>query len=572
MSSFVSLMNDSELDISNATINSLYLPNINPNTITYVNATNYLDSIGLTNGQVLIGSTAAAPVAATLTEASNITITNGAGTISIGVDSSPVFSGTVTAGAIATSDVSSNTIEVHTITSDTLISANAISCESILTKSTTDISLSASKLVSTNASSRLQSVTLSNANGCNTSFSGSTLTCTMTQDLQTSGSPSFAGLTINSSSPLTINAASGDAWNFICGSGSGVVNTFMTLPRITTPCIFVMSESAQTINGVKTFGSAPILNALTATRLLATDASKATQSVTISNANGCNASFSGSTLTLTMTQNLTTTGTPTFANLIDSGLTATALVASTASKQLQSVIISNANGCNASFIGSTLTCTMTQNLQTSASPSFVALTLNSSSPLVINSTPDRFALQCATGVGASNSTFTLPRTGTTADFIVSETAQTINGTKTFGSGIMLPTSGGTATSFSYYEEYTHTTSWNGAYGASSVSGNVTVTRIGRMVTCQFPQILGTCTATFSLWMIVNLPARFCPPSDLYIVQGIAQTAAGTINSSGIFYISATGNFQFHNGVGQTFNSAGSPTVGLAQACSVTYTI
>ena len=36
-----------------------------------------------TNGQILIGSTGAAPVASTITAGSNITVTNGAGSITI---------------------------------------------------------------------------------------------------------------------------------------------------------------------------------------------------------------------------------------------------------------------------------------------------------------------------------------------------------------------------------------------------------------------------------------------------------------------------------------------------------
>ena len=146
--------------------------------------------------------------------------------------------------------------------------------------------------------------------------------------------------------------------------------------------------------------------------------------------------------------------------------------------------------------------------------------------------------------------------------------------KTFGSGILLPTTGGTATSLDYYETYTHTTSWNGAYGAGSVSGDVTYTRVGRMVTAVFPVILGTCTATQVLWQITNSPTRFRPPTDLYFTCGTIQVGAGPILSAiGVIYISAGGNNQIHNGAGgATFNSAGSPTVGLYQSVAVTYSV
>jgi len=70
-------------------------------------------------------------------------------------------------------------------------------------------------------------------------------------------------------------------------------------------------------------------------------------------------------------------GTVTVPNLIDSGLTATTLTSTNGSKQLQSVTISNSNGCSTSFSGSTLTCSMLQDVSSSGSPSFTAVTLTS---------------------------------------------------------------------------------------------------------------------------------------------------------------------------------------------------
>src|SRR6185312_14677007 len=82
-------------------------------------------------------------------------------------------------------------------------------------------------------------------------------------------------------------------------------------------CELVLSEavSGSTINGTRTFGSAPILSALTASELVATDGSKALQSVTIANSNGSNGSFSGSTLTLSNSQDISSTASPTWNNI-----------------------------------------------------------------------------------------------------------------------------------------------------------------------------------------------------------------------------------------------------------------
>lgn len=58
-------------------------PGGSTNAIQYNNAGAFAGVGPLTNGQLVIGSTSAAPVAATLTAGSNVTITNGAGTITI---------------------------------------------------------------------------------------------------------------------------------------------------------------------------------------------------------------------------------------------------------------------------------------------------------------------------------------------------------------------------------------------------------------------------------------------------------------------------------------------------------
>jgi hypothetical protein len=57
--------------------------NLTARGVVYANASQDLTSVALTNGQLLIGSTGADPVAATLTAGTNISITNGAGSITI---------------------------------------------------------------------------------------------------------------------------------------------------------------------------------------------------------------------------------------------------------------------------------------------------------------------------------------------------------------------------------------------------------------------------------------------------------------------------------------------------------
>lgn len=69
---------------ASVTTTNLTLSGLTANTIVTANASKQLTSVALTNGQLLIGSTGNAPVAATITAGTGISVSNGAGTITIG--------------------------------------------------------------------------------------------------------------------------------------------------------------------------------------------------------------------------------------------------------------------------------------------------------------------------------------------------------------------------------------------------------------------------------------------------------------------------------------------------------
>lgn len=69
---------------ASVTTTNLTLSGLAANTLVYANASKQLTSVALTNGQLLIGSTGDAPVAATITAGTGISVSNGAGTITIG--------------------------------------------------------------------------------------------------------------------------------------------------------------------------------------------------------------------------------------------------------------------------------------------------------------------------------------------------------------------------------------------------------------------------------------------------------------------------------------------------------
>lgn len=64
---------------------SVQIVGLDPHSIPFIDGSNDIDSKTLTNGQLLIGSTGADPVAATITAGQSMDVTNGAGSITIGV-------------------------------------------------------------------------------------------------------------------------------------------------------------------------------------------------------------------------------------------------------------------------------------------------------------------------------------------------------------------------------------------------------------------------------------------------------------------------------------------------------
>jgi hypothetical protein len=69
--------------LNTTSLGQLVFPNISANSALYLDASNIVTSAVLTNGQLLIGSSGAAPVAAAITAGAGITVTNGAGSITI---------------------------------------------------------------------------------------------------------------------------------------------------------------------------------------------------------------------------------------------------------------------------------------------------------------------------------------------------------------------------------------------------------------------------------------------------------------------------------------------------------
>lgn len=258
----------------------------------------------LTNGQILIGRTALAPTASTLTAGASISITNGAGSITINTiqdirtSASPTFAGLSINGNITCSGlVDGVDVSAFKADYDSKVDQNVKT-----TASPTHVNLTLTGFLT------VQGFGSSFTWGCN--FGDSVV------------APSFVA-SATSNQLLLGNLAAPFRYTIISAPTPAAGPRTYTVVDAGADANFIVSEGAQTKNGVLTLGSLPVLSAATATRLLATDASKGVQSVTITNANGTNVSFAGSTLAFSMTQDLQTSASPTWNVVNASGLTIT---------------------------------------------------------------------------------------------------------------------------------------------------------------------------------------------------------------------------------------------------------
>ena len=377
------------------------------------------------------------------------------------------------------------------------------------------------------------------------------------QNIHSAATPTFASLFLEATSnQITLGAVRTVTIN---APTPATLSRTYTIPDPGANASFVMTELAQTINAVKTFGSAPIITPLTATRLMATDASSALQSVTITNANGSDTTFSGATLACTLAQDIQTTASPTFVAATLTSLTAP-IVLNTGATTL-TVKAAAPAADNIVTIPDPITATglaefvLTRGvLQTIVGPKSFSTTTyftQTINQLVIG-TGTTITINAPTP--AASRTYTMPDVLASASFIMSEGAQTINGDKTFGSGILLPTTGGTATALAHYEEYVHNTNLTGIWAAAKASV-WDVTRVGRIVNCTLrADVLAVANTATTFIMSTALPARFRSPSTFrhyYLASDNAVAVQSRMD------VQSNGLLKFWSGNGVNFAGAGS---------------
>jgi hypothetical protein len=174
------------------------------------------------------------------------------------------------------------------------------------------------------------------------------------QGIQTTSSPAFSGLTLGIGPGL---------FNGILGAAAGIVGVIDRGPSITFSL-----NTLDTIQDIRSTASPTFssltLSDLTASRLLYLSAVKQITSASVS----ANLGFASGILDTV--QDIQTSSSPTFTGLTLSGLTASRLLYTNATKQLTSASVS----ANLGFVNGSLDTV--QDIQTSSSPTFTGLTLS----------------------------------------------------------------------------------------------------------------------------------------------------------------------------------------------------
>lgn len=157
---YADLLNRSIIDSDALVIGTLNLPNLDPNSVTYIDINNNLEDVILGDGQVLIGSTGNPPVGATLTGTTDeINVTNGPGSITlstpqaIATTSSPTFNnltltslnGVSISDYIITPSTSDLNMNSHSISNLTNLNGTAVS-NYIITPSTQDLNMNSHEI------------------------------------------------------------------------------------------------------------------------------------------------------------------------------------------------------------------------------------------------------------------------------------------------------------------------------------------------------------------------------------------------------------------------------------------
>jgi len=205
-------MGTNTINCGDITTSNVILSSGTANGMIYLNGTKYITStVGPTNGQLLIGSTASTPVLGTLTGTTNrVTVTNGAGTITLSgpqdlaTTSTPTFGSLTLTSNLTMSALTANGMAYISGTKNLASTASPTNGQILIGSTSTIPALG----TITGTSNR---ITVTNGAG--------TITLSGPQDIATSSSPTFSSMTLTAN--LIANALNSQ---LIAGSAAAATN------------------------------------------------------------------------------------------------------------------------------------------------------------------------------------------------------------------------------------------------------------------------------------------------------------------------------------------------------------
>lgn len=520
---------------SSPSFSAITLSGLTAKSILTLNAAGLAVGVGLTNGQLLIGSTGNSPVAAALTGTTNqITVTPGAGTITLSTPQSIATTSSPTFASLSLSNMVANGV-VTTDGSDVLKTTS-------LTNGQLMVGSTSAAPVATTLTGTSNQVIVTNGAG--------SITLSLPQNIGVTNSPQFKNLALTSGTPPTITLSSttdSSSYTLTIPAGASVTRTY-TVPDSGTPTsAVILADGTQTINGDTTFAGAVFHTALTAKGILTLGSSKQVVSTALTNGQLMIGSTgnSPSAATLTGTSN--------------------------------QITVTNGAG--------TITLATPQDIATSSSPTFGGLTVSTAGVVATVQSTDfhdpiltisnnfygySYSIQPFDHTAVSMTLY-IRNTGTaTSDLVTTDGAKTFNNLMTFGAGISMPhtfTVGATSSTSSIttgqMEKFASGFANFNTFGTTSTFGApVTAYKLGKIVTLFFDDITFTVTTPSSFCCNAGaIPSiyRPAPAQDAHspaYIEFIIGIVTGGNNGVGRFGVLADGSFCFRGGTTvSTFNFA-----------------
>jgi len=408
----------------------------------------------------------------------------------------------------------------------------------------------------------LQTLNVTNVNVSNTLTTTNTQTVSNVHNLTVSNTLEVDGQLIFTSPSNQIvfeNLKTKASITLECQPSSVLPLTYM-VPDVGVNSSFVMADGNQTINGVKTFMSTPVFPAGFSPSLATITLTSPMNQITLNNGAG-NIILTGPNTGTNWTYTIPDTGTNSHFVMTDSDQTITGSMTFTAGQNISSIRLT----------GNSLTFGATANAITiMAAPSgdrtyflpdvgfsptqFVLLTQTDAISIPATSNQLILGGTTTTTLNApapvSSQTYTIPDVKTNSSFMMLDGAQTAPGVKTFSNGILLPTTGGTATNFQYYEVNTGTVGFTCGAFSGTQTVNYYLVRVGRSVTLVVAPltsvvgngssdkfIVGTITPSSNRFQLTNtiivgasvLPGNFATGTGVISV-GFVQVSNGGGNA------------------------------------------